>query len=387
MRIPGRFLPLAGVLLLLVLPARPAGAAANEADRARFQELCTQVAAARDSARGGFVDKSGAPSDGAVELALVLGRGADAAQWRRWGLETLGWMRGLLDTLHGGYVTRAESNKAEGGMFEKRADVNGRRLENLLAASRAAGDDAWRRDADRVVDFMDRVLIDGRGGFVTAQVGDRALQADANGAAIHAWLEWAAVNRDPVVRDFALKSIERVWATCWSEPGVLLRRNEFGDLLQAPQLTDQVEMGRALLLSHQLCGRAGDLERARRIGRTLLTIFADSAKGGFMSQAMPRKDGSIRRSGRVPEENARAARFLAELAVATHDAAAEKAARRTWDAFAKDQEKAGLGAADWALAIRAVMVPERPQPPAWQTAAREAEGGTPQVVRIRRGRR
>ena len=76
----------------------------------------------------------------------------------------------------------------------------------------------------------------------------------------------------------------------------------------------------------------------------------------------------MKKAARVPEENARAARFLAELAAVTHDTAYTDAARRTWNAFGDDVTKDAFEAADWALAVRTTLAPEHPAPPAWQTA-------------------
>jgi uncharacterized protein YyaL (SSP411 family) len=353
-------------------------------ERARLQRLCDLVAASYDTARGGFVDKAGVPSEGAVELGLLLGRDDAGADWSRRSLATIGWTRSLMDTMSGGFVTRRPRSAAEGAAFETRTDINGRRLAMLIAAWRATGEERYRKDAGRVAGFMDRVLLDGRGGFVSAQVGDRELQPAANGVAVHAWLGWAASNADPAPRDFALRSIERVWQTCFDPLGVLLRRGSMGEVLEWPRLSDQVEMGRALVLSWRLCGRQKDLERARGLGRVVIEKFEDKTRGGFMTQARPKKDGSIHRAGREVAENARAALFFAELAAATGDRDFHDAGRRALDAFADAQEKPGLAAADWALAQRALLDPDTPEAPAWRASAAKLPE-TPRVIRFGRG--
>ena len=286
-----------------------------------------------------------------------------------------------MDTVSGGFVTRRPRSTADGTAFDTRTDVNGRRLGMLLAAWRTTGDERYQKDAARVAGFMDRVLLDGRGGFVSAQVGDRVLEPAANGIAIHAWLDWAAAKRDPASRDFALRSIERVWATCFDPLGVLLRRGNLGEVTMWPQLTDQVEMGRALVFSWRLCRREQDLERARGLGRVLIDRFEDRARGGFMTQARPKKDGSIHRAGRVASENARAARFLGELAAATGEREFHDAARRARLAFDPEHEKSGRVAAEWALAQRALLDPEAPEAPNWRAAALKGPEA-PRVIRF-----
>lgn len=369
------------LVLALALAAAPAWAKRKaEApvlptdDRGRYEFLCARVAASWDTTRGGFVSKDGVPSESAVALALLLGRDDAHREWRDRALETIDWTRGLLDTLGGGYYTRRAENGAAPETFSMRTDVNARRLVNLLVAWRTTGDERYLRDAKRVAGFVDRVLIDGRGGFVAAPVGDRNLEPAANGAAIHAWLTWAASSGDTRNRDFVNRSIERVWESCFDPKGVLLRRGDFGEVVMAPQLLDQVEMGRALVLSSALCGRPQDLKRAIGLGMIVIEKFTDPKEGGFMTQAMPKKDGSIRRAPVRARENARAALFFAELAAATGSDVYRVAARSAWEAAAKDQDEWGLDAADWALAFRAVLTPERPVSPVWQAAAEPPTG-------------
>jgi uncharacterized protein YyaL (SSP411 family) len=375
---------LAGSALALALAAAPASAkraapAIPTDDRGRFEFLAARVAASWDLARGGFVSEAGLPSETAVELGFLMGREAADPEWTQRSLSTVDWTRSLMDSLGGGFATRRQRPGNEPETFGMRTDVNTRRLANLAAAWRAAGDDRYRRDAMKVAAFVDRVLIDGRGGFVTAPVGDRNLQPAANGVAIHAWLVWAATTGDTRVRDFALRSIERVWETCFDARGVLLQRGDFGEVMVAPQLLDQVEMGRALVYSSRLCDRPEDLKRALALGHTVIGNFPDPKRGAFMTQAMPKKDGTIRHAPCRADENARAARFLVELAAATGNDTFRAAARRAWEAFAEDQHDAGLEAADWALAFHAMFAPEAPEAPAWQTAVGPS-GPTPNII-------
>jgi len=353
----------------------PATSEGPRDDRATFDRLAAHVAASWDSARGGFVSKDGAPSESAVELGLLLGHEKDGGEWSRRALATIDWARALQDTVSGGFVSRPPRGGEDLDAFAMTTDVNGRRLTNLVAAWHATGDPQYRRDAQRVAGFVDRQLIDGRGGFIAAPVGDRNLEPAANGVAIHAWLDWAAATGDPMLRDFALRSIERVWTTCFDSRGVLLRRGDFGEVVMAPQLMDQVEMGRALVLSASLCGRPQDLQRAGLLARAMVQGFLDAKRGAFMTQAWPKKDGTIRRAPCRAGENARAALFLAELAAASGVELARQAARSAWAAFAADADDKNFDAADWALAFRTLDTPRTIVRPTWQVAAGEPSPG------------
>jgi uncharacterized protein YyaL (SSP411 family) len=369
--------------------ALPATAKTNVApphdDRERLARYVDHVAAAFDSSRGGFVAKDGRPSESAVALGFRLARDTRAAWGATWtirALSTIDWTERLQDTLSGGFADRAPSSDAEGEALGMRADVNGRRLENLVTAWQATDDPRWRRDAARVVDYCDRVLLDGRGGFVTAQIGDRTLEPAANGIALHAWLAWASATGDARPRDFALRSIDRIWTASFDPAGVLVRHGDFGDVTVMPQLADQVEMGRAMLYASQICGRAQDLVRARTLATTIVERFTDPETGAFMTQASAKKDGTMKRAARDAQENARAALFLAELGAATGETNWLEAARRAIAAFDKGLDKSGLDAGDWALALQALLSPESPTRPVWQTAVVE-RASQPPVMRFK----
>jgi len=247
---------------MLVLLAVTALAAAPADDRALYAGLCERVAAAFDSARGGFVER-GVPCESAVELGLILGRENPKSPWTARSLATIAWTRGLRDTVGGGFLHRA--TRADPGPSEllKRTDSNARRLENLVQAWLLTADPSDRARAAQIVDYMDRVLLDGRGGFLAGQTADVDLIPQANGYAVHAWLAWAAATRDLGKRDFAARSLDRVWETCWVPEIGLIRHDAFGEVVLEPRLVDQVEMGRAFVLAARLIGRSQDATRAR----------------------------------------------------------------------------------------------------------------------------
>ena len=74
----------------------------------------------------------------------------------------------------------------------------------------------------------------------------------------------------------------------------------------------------------------------------------------------------MRKANRNSAENARAALFLCELTVLTGDPKYRAAAERAWKAFDEDFAKAGLEAADWALAMRVAAGLDDVDAPRWQ---------------------
>ena len=199
--------------------------------------------------------------------------------------------------------------------------------------------------------------------------GDRDLVPRSNGMATHAWLEWASFTGEKRVRDFALLSLDRGWTQCWQAPFGMLRRDAFGEIARVPQLTDQVEMGRACVLGAHLAGRAVDLARAEQVGELIEKIFADPRRGCWRTQAAADKNGRIRNAACDPRENARAALFFCELASVTGHPRWREAAKRTISKYAPDLGKAALDSGDWALAVRALGGAELSPRPEWKAPA------------------
>jgi len=381
--VPRPFRALFSIALVAIAAPTAVAAPLPGPDQPLFDKLSADVAACYDTSRGGFVGKVGVPCAGAVRLALVRGAGDDG-EWRARGVATVDWLLGLRDTIGGGFLHADKDRAVDIPSFTKRTDSNAERLELLLAAWRATGDAEYREQAGEVADYFERVLLDGRGGFVAGQIGDRELMPHPNGLAIHAWLHWAVATADPRTRDFALRSLDVVWERCWTDSLALARRGTFGELLEHPRLEDQVEMGRAFALGARVGGRARDRARAILLGDLLLAHFEDREKGGFKTRAVfDRKKGVTKNAAREPDENARAARFLAELAALTGDGRYAAAARRTIEAFTPKLEKPALLAAEWALALRALSVDDQPRAPEWVAVVERERPATPKVRRYR----
>lgn len=384
---------IASSMLLLTFAALPAAAKKKESlvppvqnEPALLQYLVDRVAPCYDSTRGGYVAKDGVPDADATHLAFVLGVDAPEGPWGPEAVATLDWTIGLRDTIGGGFFHSDKDIAHDIPSFQKRTDSNAERLELLIEGYAATGDPLYRKHAAEVVDYFQRVLLDGRGGFVAGQIGDRELMPEPNGFAIHAWCAWAVATADPRVRDFALKSADAVWERCWEDGVGMLRRDVFGAPIDNPQLIDQVEMGRAYVSAASISGRDKDRQRAVAIGELLLKVFANTEKGGFFTKAHLDDKGKASGGGKDAYANARAARFLAELATLTGDAKYRDAARATIATFTPDIEKPDLAVAQWALAVRALSTDDRPQAPSWATIV-EKEHTAPATRRYNTRRR
>lgn len=374
------------LMLLLAADAAPVATAALDA-HALYDRCVRMTEAAYDTADGGFVER-GKPAESAVELAFLIARESPDGPWKERGVRTIEYTYTLFDSVGGGYVHTPQSKDPGETRLEKRTDSNARRLENLMDAWEATGDSKYRAAGERSVDFFQRVLLDGRGGFQYGQVGDIELYPEPNGYAIHAYVRWAALTGDKRYLDFAMRSIERVWENCWEDNGGLLQKGSFGEVLKVPMLNDQVEMGRALLAAFQVGGRPQDLQRSRVLADLMLFRFEDP-RGGFRTQSAPKgKKGEVKKAGRIDLDNARAARFLYELSAATSDARYSAAADRAWTPFTEDIDKWNVVAsAQWAMAARASFAPSVLTAPAWPVAERNPAEARPRSFSIKHKRR
>src|SRR5262249_50981446 len=153
------------VVLLATRPGPPSAAR----DAARLEHLYGTVAASYDSSHGGFVTRGQAPDESAIELAFALGRELGDPLWTARAQRTVSWMDGLYDSTGGGFFQSLKDANHMETSFEKPTWANARRLENVIEASQRDGGDGQGAVAAHVADFMDRVLSDGRGGFVAGQ--------------------------------------------------------------------------------------------------------------------------------------------------------------------------------------------------------------------------
>jgi hypothetical protein len=99
-----------------------------------------------------------------------------------------------------------------------------------------------------------------------------------------------------------------------------MRRDVFGEIIETPQLADQVEMGRALVMAATIGGRLKDRQRATVVGDLVLEVFANHDKGGFLQQGEDRREGQGERRWPRLVRQRPGRPVLAELAALTGEA-------------------------------------------------------------------
>lgn len=201
---------------------------------------------------------------------------------------------------------------------------------------------------------------------------DRTVYTGWNGLCISAYLAAGRALALPEATAFALRSLDRVLGTAWSEGSGLSRVVAYGEG-EAPAravpavLEDYAFLANAALDAWEATGELRYFSAAESLAKVLLARFYDPLDHGFFDTA---QDASIeRRIGALstrrkplqdaptPAGNAVAATLLLRLHSLTGNEVYRERAHATLELFAGVVEHFGLYAASYAQALRRVISP------------------------------
>jgi uncharacterized protein YyaL (SSP411 family) len=336
-------------------------------DAALLNRLAARVEADYDTSQRAFARHDGTLDLPALELSLRLARRPrpDTSAWRARALNTLAWAGGLYDSVGGGYVRSLRDKDPSHPTFEKWLADNVGLVECHLDAFWLTGDEQHSRLAREVVAYVQRAMVDPRGGFMPGRVWRQALWAEPTGRGARAYLRFYRASGERSWREFALRSLDRTWESSWDSTLGFVRLAEVGPGT-AGHVVDLVTFGEGLLEAYEIAQRPADLARARLLGDFLLARAEDPEKGGFFSTASiaQHKLFKVQRRTREPEENGSAAEFLFHLGEATGERRFADAGRRALAVFAPAAVEKGDAAAECALALDRMLAPPPPRPQA-----------------------
>jgi uncharacterized protein YyaL (SSP411 family) len=197
---------------------------------------------------------------------------------------------------------------------------------------------------------------------------DKTVYVGWNGMCISAYLEAGRVLDLLVVREFALKSLDRVLAAAWDVDQGLSHVVRYGEGVYgarvAGTLEDYAFLGNAALSAWEATGELRYYDAAQSIAETLVERFYDKVGGGFFDTEAASSDKrigalTIRRKpmqdSPTPAGNSVAATLLLRLqALNDRDDYAAKALE-TLETFAGVVEHFGLYAASYGLALQRMV--------------------------------
>lgn len=234
---------------------------------------------------------------------------------------------------------------------------------------------------------------------------DKTLYVGWNAMCISAYLDAGRVLNMQAVREFALKSLDRILATAWDSGTGLSHVVAYGEGVAGKRVTatldDYASLGNAALDAWEATGEYRYYETAQALAEVLTSRFYDTVGGGFFDTEA--RDGdvklgalSVRRKplqdSPTPAGNSVAAMLLLRLeALGNREDYAAKALE-TLETFAGIVEHFGLYAASYGLALQRMVkgtvqiciVGEDARAGELETAALARYAVNKSVIRLRR---
>ncbi len=330
-----------------------------------------------DPHHGGFGGAPKFPLTAPIHLALDLFAENGDARFADIALRTLdaiGWGE-LYDAVDDGFFRCAAARDWREPRREKLLDVNAGLLALFLHAAETLGIARFEERAVGVLRYVQTWLADHvEGGWAGSQGPndayfavtdgaarreleapriDTALYADWNAQMTSAALRAAAALQDDGLRQFAVKSLERVVLASYKPGGGVAHCVAGEGAGVRGLLDDQVAMATAHLDAYEATGNIVYEMMAEELAHHAIASLWDPAAGGFHDRAEePDAVGLLRRRAKPFVGNCDAARMLKRLSLASGDAEFEGTARTAIDAVAPAAAAHGPLAAHLALAMR-----------------------------------
>ena len=240
-------------------------------------------------------------------------------------------------------------------------------LSNYLTAFRLTRRAEYARVAEEIIDYLNRKLFDPARGvffgcedFLRREAGDASsgeefftiidecIYTDANALVIIAYLEAAALLNRPDCQQRALIALESLWRRCRdAEQGMYHYHDNAAHL--PGLLSDQAQMGMALIRAYSAAGGAQYLERARELAEFIVARLRNPSGGYFDST--DRQNGFLKLLLTDVTQNGDAASFFLELANATKESTYRDAALWALRAFTGNFRSHGIHAAKFGKAL------------------------------------
>jgi uncharacterized protein YyaL (SSP411 family) len=357
------------------VPQRAEGVAEAIDDK----ELTARVFAAFDEDYGGFGTEPKFPHPAPLSLALetfLENRDPSLERMIVESLDRIGWS-GLYDTVDGGFFRYATTRDWQLPHFEKLLDVNAALVRLFIEAGSKLQTPRFTERAGDTLRYIQNWLADPvDGGWYGSQQADdryyaadsieerrslpapavsRTLYADSNAAMVSAALAAASVFHDDGLRDFAVKSLERVLLACY-KPGFGVSHYYDGQARVRGLLADQFAMASASLDVFDLTGNVVYSMMAEELGHYAIRTLCDEEGGGFFDRSADEPDAAIglmRRRLKPFVTNCEASRTLIRLAATSGEQDFARIATRALEAMRPIAPGQGVLAAHYLLAVRA----------------------------------
>jgi uncharacterized protein YyaL (SSP411 family) len=273
----------------------------------------------------------------------------------------------IHDTVGGGFFRTTTGADWSQPHREKLLGEQAGLLSNYLAAFRLTRRAEYARVAEEIIGYLDHKLFDpARGAFFGCEdflrresavvssaeefftIIDECIYTDANALVIIAYLEATALLNRPDCQQRALIALESLWRCCRdAEQGMYHYHDNAAHL--PGLLSDQAQMGMALLRAYSAAGGAQYLERARELAEFIVARLKNPS-GAYFDLA-DREIGFLKLRLTDISQNGAAASFFLEFAEATKESTYRDAALWALRAFAGNCCSYGIHAAPFGKAL------------------------------------
>ena len=337
-------------------------------------EILGEVANNFDPIYGGFGSQPKFPNTEAHELALLKYHYSGNREFLRMVALTLqnAGKSGTYDKEMGGFYRYSTLRDWSIPHFEKMCEDNAKWLQLYLHAYQATGDQFHAETARGIVDYVSTWLSDQENGcFYGSQDADeeyykhtdaeranlkppyidKHIYTNWNAMMISAYLEASFILGEMSLREFALKSLERLLKLNY-EGGVGMYHFHDGQPKLPHQLSDQVQTARTLCYAYECTGEGRHLQLAEELMDTAATHLYDSEHGGFFDTVVdPNAPGFLSKPVKPLEENSAAARTLLKLYNLTGKEDFRKEAEDTLKRFVEIYPQFGFMGAEYGIAV------------------------------------
>ncbi|RMH09556.1 MAG: thioredoxin domain-containing protein [Nitrospirae bacterium] len=315
-----------------------------------------------DPVHGGFRNAPKFFEPEAITLIFQLAMEWDDASLREMAIQTLNQQQRLLDPVWGGFYRYAEHADWTHPHYEKLLSVQATNLVNYLDAYQATRDDQYKRVARRIIQYVNRFLVDRqRGGFFASQAADllvsgelmdgdtyfaltqaqrlavgippvdRTIYTDWNGLMVSSYLKAYQVLGDEDLRELALKTLHRLVNERYRPgKGIAHAAGFRGQEDAVGLLSDQVFFARALLEAFLTTAELRYFVQTESLVQDLLDRFWDKQGGGFYDRPpMPSLEGLLRFPQKPLTDNIQAALLFCDLFYLTEQESYRRIAQET----------------------------------------------------------
>jgi uncharacterized protein YyaL (SSP411 family) len=341
-------------------------------------EVLGEVANNFDPIYGGFGSQPKFPNTEAHELALLKYHYSGNREFLKivsLSLQNVG-RSGIYDKEMGGFFRYSTLRDWSVPHFEKMSEDNAKWLQLFLHAYQATGEGFYADVARGIIGYVNTWLSDQRNGCfygsqdadeeyykltkaerqkIKAPYIDRHVYTNWNAMMISAYLEASFVLGDVSIKDYAIKSLDRL-LTLNLKTGEGMYHYYDGQPQLQNQLADQAQTAKTLCCAYECTGDERFLKIAEELVQTSARRLYDSENGGFFDTVVdPKSLGFLSKPAKPLDENSVAAHVLMNLYHLTENENYRRQAEDTLKRFVELYPQFGIMAAEYALALDAFL--------------------------------